>query len=205
MSMSVFQQPTSEQLAGFREGDPIAIDQVVTLVLPQVSRWALGQYSQLPEEDVLETVYLVLAEICLHHARYDSARAAFTTYVIGLLKLRLRDAYRARQRIAALEDSDPDTYEKAAALPYDMMEEPDTRVARDAFFRQVEARLDDCQRDLLRQLLDDPRDMTALQDILARHGARTASQHDIKNAQARLRRSVKSIADQMGYELGDLL
>lgn len=36
--MSTFTQPTREQLDAFREGDPVAIDEVVTIVLPQIYR-----------------------------------------------------------------------------------------------------------------------------------------------------------------------
>ncbi len=40
MKESNFPQPTDEQLAGFREGDPVAINEVVELVLPPILRWA---------------------------------------------------------------------------------------------------------------------------------------------------------------------
>jgi len=39
MNESHFQQPTDEQLSRFVQGDPVAIDAVIRLVLPQLYSW----------------------------------------------------------------------------------------------------------------------------------------------------------------------
>src|SRR2546425_652217 len=79
-----FPQPSSEQLAGFQEGDPLVANEIVELVLPSILRWAWTHYKLLPQDDVQDIVHQVLAEICHHSARYDPERVLFTTYVIGL-------------------------------------------------------------------------------------------------------------------------
>ncbi|HWN12156.1 MAG TPA: hypothetical protein VNO50_23225 [Pyrinomonadaceae bacterium] len=62
MAESKFQQPTEQQLRGFVKGDPITINEVIHLILPQLHRWALQKYSTLPRDDVQSVVNRVLAE-----------------------------------------------------------------------------------------------------------------------------------------------
>ena len=97
MRESNFPQPSPEQLAGFQEGDTLVANEIIELVLPSILRWAWTQYKLLPPDDVQDIAHQVLAEICRHYASYDPERALFTTYIIGLLKLRLADLYTTQQ------------------------------------------------------------------------------------------------------------
>src|SRR5207245_1100362 len=101
-------------------------------------RWAWKHYKLLSQDDVQDIVHQVLAEICHHYARYDPERVLFTTYVIGLLKLRLADLYATQQERDEKAESGPDAYEKLLSLPYNDIEEldEDTRIVREDFFRQ---------------------------------------------------------------------
>jgi hypothetical protein len=56
MSESAFQQPTPEQIAAFVQGDPVVIDEIVHLLLPQLYRWTIRQYSNFPEDKVQSVV-----------------------------------------------------------------------------------------------------------------------------------------------------
>src|SRR5260221_2087540 len=111
MKESNFPQPSSEQLAGLQEGDPLVANEIVELVLPSILRWAWTQYKLLPQDDIQDIVHQVLAEICHHYARYDPGRVLFTTYVIGLLKLRLADLYAPQQEIHGKEGSGSECFE----------------------------------------------------------------------------------------------
>ena len=74
MHESSFQQPTPEQIAAFVQGDPVAIDEVVHLLLPQLYRWAIRQYPNFPRDEVQSVVNESFAEICRNHARYNPNR-----------------------------------------------------------------------------------------------------------------------------------
>src|SRR5689334_1335242 len=91
MNESSFQQPTSEHLAAFVEGDPVVIEEVVRLLLPQLHRWAIQQYSNIPRDEVQSSVNATFAEVCRNHARYDPKQAALTTYIIKLIKWRMTE------------------------------------------------------------------------------------------------------------------
>src|SRR6185369_10526841 len=99
MKESVFQQPSSQDLAGFREGDPLAIERVLLLMIPQFLRWAWSSYPDLPVDDVEELVYAALAETCRSHSRYDPAASLFTTYVINLIRWRIDRLRKSVERV----------------------------------------------------------------------------------------------------------
>lgn len=206
MKESNFSQPSSEQLASFREGDPLAANEIVELVLPSILRWAWTQYKLLPQEDVQDIVHQVLAEICHHAARYDPERVLFTTYVIGLLKLRLTDLYTTQQEIGDKEEFGPDTYEKLLSLPYNDSEalDEDTRIVREDFFRQVEEHLEPVERELFRLMRNDVKNTGAFASVLARYGPVPDEERDVKNAKARLMRKVVFIGKTLGYAPEDL-
>lgn len=206
MKESNFSQPSSEQLASFREGDPLAANEIVELVLPSILRWAWTQYKLLPQEDVQDIVHQVLAEICHHAARYDPERVLFTTYVIGLLKLRLTDLYATQQAIGDKEEFGPDTYEKLLSLPYNDSEalDEDTRIVREDFFRQVEEHLEPVERELFRLMRNDVKNTGAFASVLARYGPVPDEERDVKNAKARLMRKVVFIGKTLGYAPEDL-
>lgn len=206
MKESNFPQPSSEQLAGFQEGDPLVANEIVELVLPSILRWAWTHYKQLSKDDVQDIVHQVLAEICHHSARYDPARALFTTYVIGLLKLRLADLYTAQQEIDKKVESGPDAYEKLLSLPYNDTEilDEDTRIVREDFFRQVEEHLELVERELFLLMRKDVKSTKAFVAVLVHNGPVSDEEREVKNAKARLMRKVAFIAKALGYALEDL-
>ncbi len=206
MKESNFPQPSSEQLASFREGDPLVANEIVELVLPSILRWAWTQYKLLPQDDVQEIVHQVLAEICHNYARYDSGRVLFTTYVIGLLKLRLADLYASQQEIDEKEESGPDAYEKLLSLPYNDSEalDEDTRIVREDFFRQVEEHLEPVERELFQLMRNDVKSTRAFAAVLVRYGPVSDEERDVKNAKARLMRKVTFIGKTLGYAQEDL-
>jgi DNA-directed RNA polymerase specialized sigma24 family protein len=206
MKESNFPQPSSEQLASFREGDPLVANEIVELVLPSILRWAWTQYSLLSQDDVQDIVHQVLAEICHHAARYDPERALFTTYIIGLLKLRLADLYAAQQEIDEKEESGSDAYEKLLSLPYNDSEalDEDTRIVREDFFRQVEEHLEPVERELFQLMRNDVKSTRAFAAVLVRYGPVSDEERDVKNAKARLMRKVTFIGKTLGYAPEDL-
>jgi DNA-directed RNA polymerase specialized sigma24 family protein len=206
MKESNFPQPSSEQLAGFQEGDPLVANEIVELVLPSILRWAWTHYKLLPQDDVQDIVHQVLAEICHHSARYDPERAVFTTYVIGLLKLRLADLYATQQEIDEKVESGPDAYEKLLSLPYNDTEtlDEDTRIVREDFFHQVEEHLEPVERELFQLMRKDVKSTRAFAAVLVRNGPVSDEEREVKNAKARLMRKVTFIAKTLGYAPEDL-
>lgn len=206
MKGSNFPQPTDEQLAGFREGDPIAINEVVELVLPPILRWAWGNYELLPRDDVQDIVHQVLAEICHQPARYDSSLALFTTYVIRLLRLRLADLYTTQREIEEQEEYGPDVYEKLLALPYNDTGtiDEDTRIVREDFFCQLEEHLEPVERELLQLMRSGIKSTKAAAAILSRYGPITDEERDVKNAKARLERKMAFIRKKLDFKLEEL-
>jgi len=206
MKESNFPQPSSEQLASFREGDPLVANEIVELVLPSILRWAWTQYKLLPQDDVQDIVHQVLAEICHHYTRYDPGRVLFTTYVIGLLKLRLADLYASQQEIDEKEESGPDAYEKLLSLPYNDSEalDEDTRIVHEDFFRQVEEHLEPVERELFQLMRNDVKSTRAFAAVLVRYGSVSDEERDVKNAKARLMRKVTFIGKTLGYAPEDL-
>lgn len=204
---SRFQQPSAEQIADFRAGDPVAIDAAIRIVLPQLARWATRRYSSIPAEDVLDVVYQVLSETCQHHDRYDPARGAFTSYIIGLLEHRLGDAYRTWSTIGAHEESGPHADEAVLHVPGDIEGslDRDVSIVRAEFLDRVAAELGEVERDLWALMLEGNKDTAAAAAILARQGPVVDRQREVKNAKARLMRKVRAIAEALGYRLEDLV
>lgn len=204
MVESVFDQPTPEQLDGFVAGDPIAMDEIVRLLLPQLQRWAIGHYSNLPEDEVQSTVNLVFAETCRNHARYIPHKSKLTTYLIRLLKLRLADLYQDMK----FEDSNLHVYEKLLQTPYNDSSTIDsaTRLTRNAFFQDAALFLDAHEQAFLELMQNGEKSQQAFVAILTRHGRRADNpDHEVKNLKERLVRKLKHIADDQGYSLQDLL
>ncbi len=191
------------QLSGW---DPLAANEIVVLVLPSILRWAWTQYKLLPQDDVQGIVHQVLAEICRHAARYDPERVLFTTYVIGLLKLRLADLYAAQQEIDEKEESGPEAYEKLLSLPYNDSEalDEDTRIVREDFFRQVEEHLEPVELELFRLMRNGVKSTRAFAAVLVRYGPIFDEERDVKNAKARLMRKVTFIGKTLSYAPEDL-
>jgi len=206
MQESNFPQPTPEQLAGFQEGDPLVINEVVELVLPSILRWAWIQYQRLPPDDVRDIVHQVLAEICYHAARYDPRRSLFTTYVIGLLKRRLADLYATQQERDEKEEYGPDAHEKLLSLPYNETEalDEDTRLVREEFFHSVEEHLEPAEREIFQLMRKGVKSSRAFAAVLVRYGPVSDEANEVKNAKARLMRKVTFLAKTLGYAPEDL-
>jgi len=208
MPKNALDQPTPEQLHGFITGDPIAIDEVVCLLLPQLYRWAIGKYRNLPEDEIQSVVNQVFAETCNNHKRYSPAASKLTTYLIGLIKFRLADLYHDIIEKDKALDFDPDTYENLLQVPYNDTSSLDanTRLARESFFQDASILLDNCERDFLEALKKGEKHLEIFTTILTRYDRLTAKpSHEVKNTKERLFRKLKIIADDQGYSLQDLL
>jgi hypothetical protein len=208
MAESIFDQPTPEQLDAFVMGDPIAINDVVELLLPQIVRWAINQYRNLPQDEVESMVHQVFAEVCINHARYEPHKAKLTTFVIKILKLRLSDLYEETIEISGAEDSYLDISEKLLKKPYNNTDtiDSDTHLTREAFFQEAAFLLDPHEMDFLEMMQRGEKHQDVFVNILARHGYPISTpDHAVKNVKERLIRRLKTIADDAGYTLQDLL
>ncbi|MBE7433133.1 MAG: hypothetical protein HS100_04405 [Anaerolineales bacterium] len=208
MDNSVFNQPTPEQLNAFVVGDPIAINEVVELLLPQIVRWSIKQYRNLPQDEVESMTHQVFAEVCINHARYEPHKAKLTTFVIRLLKLRLADLYQDVTEISRAEDSSLDISEKLLKKPYNTTDtlDSETHLVREAFFREAVLFLDPHEQDFLEMMLKGEKRQEIFVDILTRHGYQMPDpDRVVKNVKERLIRRLRSLADDAGYSLQDLL
>src|SRR5262245_35542815 len=138
MAESTFQQPTDQQLEDFVKGDPIIIDKVIHILLPQLYRWAVQKYPTLARDEVQSVVNQVLAEACRNHARYDPRKAHITTYLIGLINLRLKTLYRVTQK-AKFEESTPEQQENLLPPVYNLpsVTKTEDQFERRRFFERV--------------------------------------------------------------------
>jgi DNA-directed RNA polymerase specialized sigma24 family protein len=207
MKETNFPRLTDEQLAGFRNGDPFIINEIVKLILPPVLRWAWRQYRLLQRDDVQDIVHQVIAEICHQPQRFDPARASLPTYVIRLLKLRLADLYAKQQEVDNQEEYGPDAYEKLLSLPYNSTEvlDKDTRIVREEFFDQLDEHLEPVERELLLLMRQGRKDTNVFVAVLTRYGLVEDEDREVKNAKARLIRKMTFIVRSLGYKLEDLL
>jgi hypothetical protein len=205
MDDSVFRQPAPDQLSAFAQGDPVAIDEVICLVLPQLYRWALHQYSNLLADEVKSTIHQVLAEICRHPERYDPGRAKFTTYAINLIKMRLAGLHRSLKKIGQIEDTSQPGQEKPARRAYNQLDTEDLRIVQQQFFDVARDRLERAERDFLEQMLQGEKSQEVFVSILARYGPVSDPSAEVKNMKERLKRRLKAVALELGYEAEDLL
>jgi hypothetical protein len=204
MDERAFQQPTDQQLSAFAQGDPIAKDEIAHLVLPQLARWAWSHYPNLPRDEVKSTVNSVLAEILRHHERYDAAQSSFTTYAIHLIRLRLASLYHALKKIKAFQDSARENLLQPAYNLIDTVE-LDQRIERDQFFGAALKRLEGAEKEFLRLILQGEKQQEAFVQVLARYGPIKHAGREVKNVKARLLRKLQALANEMGYEAGDLI
>jgi hypothetical protein len=205
MDESVFRQPPPDQLSAFVQGEPVAIDGVICLVLPQLYRWALHQYSNLLPDEVKSTIHQVLAEICRNHARYDPSRTKFTTYVINLLRMRLAGLHKSLKKIGEIEDASQYMHEKLSQQPYNQSDKEELRISQQQFFSAAMARLEGAEREFLEQMLQGENRQEVFVSALARYGSVSDPSAEVKNMKERLKRKLKAIALEMGYEAEDLL
>lgn len=203
---SAFPQPTADQLRAFVEGDPIAIDEVITLVLVPLIRWAKTEYSGLPEQEVESLMHQVLGEICVNHSRYDPARARITTYVINLYKLRVRDLLSQSKKSIPVEVDlalSETEHEEHQELPYNYTEDQDQTIVTEDFFDRVAGYLDDLEREFLSLLLLGIKDTQTFAEVLCKYVEVTDAARQVKNTKERLHRKIHSLAQELGYSAED--
>lgn len=207
MSESIFQQPTPEQLAAFVAGDPIAEDEVLRLVLPQLYRWANRHYPNLVQSDVQSVINQVVAETCRPYVRYDPSKSKLTTYLIRLIKLRLVDLYEKEKKINDFEDSDPSIHEKLLKFPYNKVDslKDSTHIAREKFFQEAENSLDNVEREFLRLMRQGEKKQEVFVAVLKQYDSISDPIREVKNTKERLNRKLKVIARKLDYRLEDLL
>jgi hypothetical protein len=204
MDESVFQQPTGEQLSAFAQGDPIAKDEIAHLVLPQLARWAWRHYPNLPRDEVQSVVNGALAEVLLHHERYDHNQASFTTYAIHLIKLRLASLYQTLRKVKEFQDSARENLPQPAYNSMDTAE-LELSIERHEFFGAAMKRLEGAEKEFLRLILQGEKQQEAFVKVLARYGPIKHPGREIKNLKARLLRKLQALARELGYEADDLM
>lgn len=207
---STFVQPSPEQLAAFVAGDPVAEDAVLQLVLPQIHRWACKHHPTLASEDLESLVYQVAVETCRPVVRYDSAKSRLTTYMIGLLKLRVRDLYAAQRHIHEHEEIGPAARENLLQTAYNHSDAPEGQLldlTREEFFAHAKTRLDPVEREFLRLMRAGEKSEAVFAQVLAQYSdpQHAAAAHDVKNAKVRLQRKLKALAGELGYGAEDLI
>lgn len=205
-SESTFPQPTADQLKAFVEGDPIAIDEVMTLILIPLVRWAKSQYGGLPEQEVESLMHQILGEICVNHSRYDPSRARITTYVINLYKLRVRDLLSQSKKITSLEVNltpSETEHEEYPELPYNYLEDQDQNILTEDFFESVAGHLDDLEREFLDLLRSGIKDTQIFAEVLGKYTEVTEPFKQVKNTKERLHRKLRSLAQDLGYSADD--
>lgn len=201
---STFPQPTEEQLTGFVEGDPLAIDAVVRLVLVPLVRWAKSQYGGLPEQEVESLLHQVLGEICVNHSRYDPSRAKFTTYVIYLYKLRVRDLMNRNPKVISLESQFSETgRENYLDSAYNYIEDRETDISTEEFFQRLDEHLDDLEREFLALIRSGVKDTQQFAEVLKRYTSVDDPFRQVKNTKERLQRKLRSLAKELGYTAED--
>lgn len=205
MAESAFSQPTTEQLSAFKQGDPVAKNEIAYLVLPQLVRWAWHRFPNLPRDEVESAVGVAMAEIIRNHERYDSAQASFTTYAINLISLRLKRLYQVLKRIKEFHTSLEGSRENLPESVYNGIEslEIEQRIERDQFFSEAMRRLEDAEREFLKLMLEGENQTEAFTRALARFGPVSNPASEVKNTKARLYRKLQAIARNLGYEAGD--
>lgn len=201
---SAFPQPAEEQLKGFVEGDPIAIDAVVRLVLVPLVRWAKSQYSGLPEQEIESLLHQVLGEICVNHSRYDPSRAKFTTYVINLYKLRVRDLMNRGPKVISLDSQFSKTgHEKHPDLAYNYTDDKETDISTEEFFQRLNEHLDDLEQEFIALIRSGIKDTDRFAEVLSRHTSVDDPSRQVKNTKERLQRKLRSLAKELGYTRED--
>jgi hypothetical protein len=195
--MSTFIQPTREQLDAFRDGDPVAIDEVVTIALPQIYRWAVSKYQNLPPQEVQSVVNQVFAEICRNCNRYDPDQALFTTYAIYLIDKRVVDVWEKEKKIIDFESVDLELHENRTAGAYKDIEE---RITIDSLFDTVSSQLDDLERDFLKLMREGEIRLEVFAATLQHYRIVDRPEREINTIKERIKRRLKSAAHQMGLD-----
>ena len=206
MDESVFQQPTQEQLKQFVVGDPLAMDEVVELVLPQLVSWAARRYPHIPEHERESVIDDVLNETYQHHERYNLHKALFTTYVIDLIEKRMRTVRRKLFTLLEREDSLETVSENLPQVKYDNVEEDVVRrLDRDDFFRLARSHLLPLEAAFLDLMREGEIHNPPFIDILRRFGVTNMTVREVKNTKERVKYKLETFAHSRGLRLEDYL
>lgn len=204
MDESLFRQPSPEQLEAFVTGDPVAEEQVLCLVLPQLYRWATHQYWNLPADEVKSEVNLVVHQTCRPRVKFDPrAGTTLTTYLIHLIQLRLNSLYQRRKKVADAEIAEPIESEKWHMQVYKESRE-DARITRDAFFDKIIPRLSEPEREFLNLMRHGEKNQKVFAAVLERNGKVSNPANQVKNMKERLLRKLRTFAEEYGYQLEDI-
>lgn len=206
MDESVFKQPTGEQLKQFVDGDPIAIDEVIALVLPHLYLWGKQRYPLLPEQDVYSVIHDVLNETCQKHERYDPTLAKFTTYVIDLIMKRMATVQRKQMRLAQQQESLESFSEKSEEIMYNNIETDIVRrVDRENFFLRARSQLSELEVAFLNLMLEGEIHQEPFIAILSRSGITTNVSREVNNTKERVKYKLSMSAQVQGLHLEDFL
>jgi hypothetical protein len=207
MDESHFQQPTLEQLNRFVQGDPVARDAVLCLVLPQLYSWGQRHYPQIVLPDMHSIIHDVLSETCQHYARYDPNRSKFTTYVIEIIKKRMVTVLRKQIKVANNESSGDENFsEKSPEPTYNELETDIVqRIDREAFFRRARVQLTEIESVFLDLMLDGEIHQELFIAVLNRAGFVGNTSREVNNVKTRLKYKLEKSAQVQGLRLEDLL
>jgi hypothetical protein len=194
--MDTFVQPTQQQLEDFKDGDPVAIDEVVTLILPQIYRWCVAKYHNLPKQEVESTVNQVFTEICLNYYRYDSSKSRFTTYVINLVKKRMADLWEKELKLMQVER---EMHENQPSGLYKDIE-LEQQIDRNNLFATVAAQLNEVERAFLILMREGENRLEIFIATLDRFSSVDNPEREVNTIKERIRRRIKSVAHQAGFD-----
>lgn len=206
MDESVFQQPTSEQLQQFVHGDPIALDEIIELILPQLYGWGKQRYPLLPEQDIYSVIHDVLNETCQKHERYNPKLAKFTTYVIELIIKRMATLQRSRIKLIQQEVSVENLSENSEEPMYNSIETDIVRhVDRETFFRRARSQLSELEAAFLDLMREGEIHQELFIVLLNRSGITTNLSREVNNTKERVKYKLSTFAQVQGLHLEDFL
>jgi DNA-directed RNA polymerase specialized sigma24 family protein len=209
MSESVLEQPDDALLREFAAGDPVAIERMAALIVPQLVRWTQHRYAgQFDRDDLESIVHDIVWRACTPPITFDPTRGAkLTTYLIDLIKRRVVDLARQRTRERALWHELSVRRENTSPASYHRMkdEAETTRLAREEFYEKALPHLTPVEQEILAAMRAGTKAQADYAAILARHGLAIDSAHAVKNAKAQLERRLRNLAAVHGFQADDLL
>src|SRR5690606_33534336 len=141
--MSDFPEIAEELVSGFVSGDPVAMDTVISLILPPLVRWAQGQYRDLPADEVESLMMQIVSEVYFKHNNYDRMRSKLTTYIINLYRLTINALYNRENKIIQFEAVLDSEREISSQHPYNFTDKHATRMAHLDTIQQLREQLDE--------------------------------------------------------------
>src|SRR5262249_23177479 len=152
-------------------------------------------------DEVQSVVNESFAETCRNHARYNPQQTKLTTYIIKLIGWRMTVLSQAIKKITKIaeqqESSSQNTYNSLSTT------EIEAHIIQKRFFSKVMERLDSAEQEGLKLMLQEESDQDSYVALLTRYGSVTNLVGEVKNFKERLKRKVKTIARELGYESED--